>query len=115
MREDARFRVLRLIEESPEMSQRQIADELGISLGSVNYCLKGLVEKGMTKAGTDSTLTGFLRNIVYIGLLTFVILAAIAGVLAEAGHPQGERLLREAAAYREDIRRAAREAVGSDA
>jgi small conductance mechanosensitive channel len=40
--------------------------------------LAGLVEKGMTKAGTDSTLTGFLRNIVYIGLLTFVILAAIA-------------------------------------
>jgi small conductance mechanosensitive channel len=40
--------------------------------------LAGLVEKCMTKAGTDSTLTGFLRNIVYIGLLTFVILAAIA-------------------------------------
>jgi small conductance mechanosensitive channel len=40
--------------------------------------LAGLVEKGMTKAGTDSTLTGFLRNIIYIGLLTFVILAAIA-------------------------------------
>ena len=40
--------------------------------------LAGLVEKGMTKAGTDSTLTGFFRNIIYIGLLTFVILAAIA-------------------------------------
>ena len=49
MREDARFRVLRLIEERPDLSQRQIADELGISLGSVNYCLKGLVEKGMVK------------------------------------------------------------------
>lgn len=40
--------------------------------------LAGLVQKGMAKAGTDSTLGGFLRNIVYIGLLTFVVLAAVA-------------------------------------
>jgi EPS-associated MarR family transcriptional regulator len=41
--------VLRLIEENPEMSQRQIADELGVSLGGVNYCLKALVDKGLIK------------------------------------------------------------------
>jgi small conductance mechanosensitive channel len=40
--------------------------------------LAGLVEKGMTRAGTDVTLIGFLRNIIYITLLTFVVLAAIA-------------------------------------
>jgi EPS-associated MarR family transcriptional regulator len=48
-REDARFRVLRILEGRPELSQRAIADELGISLGGVNYCLKGLVEKGFVK------------------------------------------------------------------
>ncbi len=47
--DDTRFRVLRLIEENPEMSQRQIADELGVSLGGVNYCLKALVDKGLVK------------------------------------------------------------------
>ena len=47
--EDTRFRVLRLIEENPEMSQRQIADELGVSLGGVNYCLKALVGRGLVK------------------------------------------------------------------
>jgi len=40
--------------------------------------LAGLVEKGMTRARTDVTLIGFLRNIIYITLLTFVVLAAIA-------------------------------------
>lgn len=33
------------------MSQRQIARELGISLGKANYCLKALIEKGLLKAG----------------------------------------------------------------
>ena len=48
-REDARFRILSLLRESPELSQRQIARQLGISLGGVNYCLKGLIEKGQVK------------------------------------------------------------------
>ena len=47
--EDTQFRVLRLLEESPESSQRQIAGTLGISLGGVNYCLRALVDKGHVK------------------------------------------------------------------
>lgn len=47
--EDARFRVMRLLEERPQLSQRDIASALGISLGGVNYCLKGLAEKGFVK------------------------------------------------------------------
>lgn len=47
--EDTRFRVLRLLEENPEISQRQIADALGISLGGVNYCVRALADKGLVK------------------------------------------------------------------
>ena len=47
--EDVRFRVLRLLEENPSASQREIAKALGISLGGVNYCLNALVEKGFVK------------------------------------------------------------------
>lgn len=47
--EDTRFRVLRLLEENPELTQRQIADQLGVSLGGVNYCLRALVDKGFLK------------------------------------------------------------------
>jgi EPS-associated MarR family transcriptional regulator len=41
--------VLRLIEENPHASQREIASALGLSLGGVNYCLRALVGKGLLK------------------------------------------------------------------
>jgi len=47
--EDIRFRVLRLLQENPTSSQRDIARALGLSLGGVNYCLNALVEKGHVK------------------------------------------------------------------
>jgi EPS-associated MarR family transcriptional regulator len=43
--------VLRALEANPELSQRQLAAELGVSLGGVNYALKALVERGFVKAG----------------------------------------------------------------
>ena len=47
--EDARFRILRLLQENPQASQRDIAKSLDLSLGGVNYCLNALVEKGHIK------------------------------------------------------------------
>lgn len=50
-RHDAKFRALRLIEANPEISQRQLADELGISLGATHYTLRALVDAGLVKLG----------------------------------------------------------------
>ena len=47
--EDVRLRVMRLIAGNPEMSTRQVADEVGISNGSAYYVLTALVEKGFVK------------------------------------------------------------------
>lgn len=47
--EDAHFRVMRLIEVNPSVSQREIARSLGISLGAVNYCLSALIDVGFVK------------------------------------------------------------------
>ncbi|WP_236628143.1 MULTISPECIES: MarR family EPS-associated transcriptional regulator [unclassified Sulfitobacter] len=49
--DDVRFRVLRLLEQNPEMSQRDLAQAVGISTGSVHYVLKALVDKGLVKLG----------------------------------------------------------------
>lgn len=46
---DLRFRALRALATEPELTQRQLADRLGVSLGRVNYCLHALVEKGFVK------------------------------------------------------------------
>ena len=47
--DEYRYRILKLLESDPHASQRRIADELGISLGRVNYCLQALIEKGLIK------------------------------------------------------------------
>ena len=49
--DELRLKTLRLIEANPSISQRQMAKELGVSLGGVNYCLKALVEVGWIKVG----------------------------------------------------------------
>lgn len=49
-REAAHYRVLRLIEEQPEISQRELARALGVSLGKTHYLMKALLEKGLVKA-----------------------------------------------------------------
>jgi len=49
-RDELRLRVLRALEANPELSQRQLAAELGVSLGGVNYALKALIELGFVKA-----------------------------------------------------------------
>ena len=41
--------ILRQIEENPNLTQRQIADHLGLSLGKINYLIKALLEKGVVK------------------------------------------------------------------
>jgi EPS-associated MarR family transcriptional regulator len=43
------FNVLRVVKKKPESSQRELAKELGFSLGKLNYCLRALKEKGLVK------------------------------------------------------------------
>ena len=51
---DAHFRVLHILEEEPEITQRDLAHKLGISLGGTNYCLKALIEIGHIKVDNFS-------------------------------------------------------------
>lgn len=48
--EEAHLKLLRLIESRPHLTQRQVARELDMSLGKVNYCVKALIDKGWIKA-----------------------------------------------------------------
>ncbi|MDC0973838.1 MarR family EPS-associated transcriptional regulator [Luminiphilus sp.] len=48
-RDELRLRVLRALEANPELSQRQLAVELGVSLGGINFALKALMVKGFVK------------------------------------------------------------------
>lgn len=51
LQEDTHFRVLRLLQDSPEMSQRQLAEAVGVSVGSMHYVISALIDKGLVKLG----------------------------------------------------------------
>ena len=52
--QDAHLRLLTLIEQHPEYSQRRLAEALGVSLGKAHYLLMALFDKGLVKAGKFS-------------------------------------------------------------
>ena len=54
--QDIRLDLLRKLESNPQFTQRELAKEMGVSLGKVNYCMKKLTEKGLIK------LTNFTHN-----------------------------------------------------
>jgi len=47
--EDNTFRVLHLLQANPDLTQREIAERLGLSTSGLNYCLKALIDKGLVK------------------------------------------------------------------
>ena len=49
--QETHLKVLRKIENDPAITQRELAEQLGVSLGKVNYCLKALIDRGWVKAG----------------------------------------------------------------
>ena len=49
IQEDTNFRVLRILQENPDLTQRELAEKLGVSVGGLNYCLKALMDKGWVK------------------------------------------------------------------
>lgn len=51
LREDMQYRLLRLLQDDPEMSQRDLARAVGISTGGIHYVLSALVDKGLLKLG----------------------------------------------------------------
>jgi EPS-associated MarR family transcriptional regulator len=49
LQEDTNFRVMRILQSNPDLTQRELAERLDVSVGCLNYCLKALMEKGWVK------------------------------------------------------------------
>ena len=60
------FEVLRKIHKNPDASQREMAEELGFSLGKLNYCLQSLKAKGLVKINNFSKQKNKINYIQYL-------------------------------------------------
>jgi len=97
------LQLLRLLEANPELSQRDLARALGISLGKVNYCLRAVVQKGWVKV---SNFTNSQNKAAYMYLLTPRGIERKAGLTIRFL----EAKMREYEALRAEIRQIRREA-----
>jgi len=79
LHEEDHLRVLRLLAAQPEVSQRELAKALGISLGKTNYCLRALLAKGFVKA---QNFASSKNKLAYAYMVTPAGLAEKAGLTA---------------------------------
>jgi EPS-associated MarR family transcriptional regulator len=65
--DEYRYKILKLVQENAEISQRDLANELGISLGKTNFCIKALIDVGLLKV---SNFKNNKNKLAYMYLLT---------------------------------------------
>lgn len=65
--DEYRYKILKTLEQNPEISQRDLARELGVSLGRVNFCLKALIDVGLLKV---TNFRNSRNKLAYMYLLT---------------------------------------------
>jgi len=67
MQDEVRYKLLNVLDKNPEATQRELADQLGVSVGKINYCLAALIDKGQVKV---RNFTNSNNKAAYIYLLT---------------------------------------------
>lgn len=63
---EVRFRILKILADEPDLSQRELAQRLGVSLGKTNYLIGALVEKGWIKIGNFRRSESKIKKVAYI-------------------------------------------------
>jgi EPS-associated MarR family transcriptional regulator len=101
--DEYRYKILKELQQNPDISQRELARRLGVSLGKVNFCIKALIDKGLVKAGN------FKKNpnkVGYLYLLTprgFEEKAVLTKVFLQCKLTEYESLEQEIECLRKDI------------
>ena len=105
LQEDTYFRVMRILQESPEITQRELAEKLGVSVSGLNYCLKALIDKGWVK------IHNFSNN---KNKLSYAYLLTPAGIAQKASLTSRflKRKMKEYEALKQEIKLMKKEVTG---
>ena len=101
--EDLHFRVLKFLQDNPDLSQCDLAERLGVSNGKLNYCLNALIDKGLVKLGNFAQSK---HHFGYAYLLTpagIAEKAALTGRFLKRKMAEYEALQAEIEALRDDL------------
>ena len=101
---EIRFRVMRLLQDEPHLSQREISARLDISLGLVNYCLRALVGKGQVKIRNFRAANNKLRYAYILTPKGIAAKTALTGVFLRRKVAEYEALKVEIAALKTELK-----------
>jgi len=103
--EDTYFRLMRILQDSPNITQRKLAEKLGLSVSGLNYCLKALIDKGWIK------MQNFRNNKNKLG---YAYLLTPAGIVQKASLTSSflQRKMHEYEALKQEIKQMKQEAKG---
>ncbi len=79
LQEDTHFRVLSLLHANPDLTQREIANALGLSTSGINYCIRSLINKGWIKVQNFSESKnkfGYIYVLTPVGLAQKIAITA---------------------------------------
>lgn len=102
-KEDLKFRVLRLLQNNPNMSHKEIAEALGVSAGGVNYCINALIEKGSIKVQNFRASNNKLRYAYFLTPKGFSEKAALTGKFLQRKIDEYEALKAEIESVRREL------------
>lgn len=103
LQEDTYFRVMRILQDNPDLTQRELAEKLGISVGGMNYCLKALMRKGLVKMrnfANSKNKFGYVYVLTPVGMAEK---AAIARLFLQRKMKEYEALKAEIDALRAEV------------
>jgi len=101
--DEYRAKILRKLQEDPRISQRDLARELGISLGRANYCLRALMDKGLIKANNFKNNRNKKAYMYYLTPRGMTEKARATARFLEVKVAEYEALQREIANLRQDM------------
>jgi EPS-associated MarR family transcriptional regulator len=102
LQQDTHFRVLRMLQANPDLTQREIAQQLGMSTSGLNYCLKALIDKGFVKVHNFSQSKNKFGYIYVLTPQGLAHKAQIAGKFLQRKMAEYEALQAEIAALQDE-------------
>jgi EPS-associated MarR family transcriptional regulator len=101
--DEYRAKILKKLQDDPQISQRDLARELGISLGRANYCLRALMEKGLIKANNFKNSRNKKAYVYYLTPQGMAEKARATSRFLERKVAEYEALQREIATLKQDM------------